>query len=56
MENIEYIEDLFEFLEASPVNFLAVETARRKLEAAGLPDYITTKKASKLSTCATNGR
>ena len=35
MENIEYIEDLFEFLEASPVNFLAVETARRKLEAAG---------------------
>ncbi|MDE6854304.1 MAG: M18 family aminopeptidase [Muribaculaceae bacterium] len=35
MENIGYIDDLFEFLESSPVNFLAVETARRRLDAAG---------------------
>ncbi len=33
MEQYDYIDDLCKFLDSSPVNFLAVDTVRRRLDA-----------------------
>ena len=35
MEQYDYIDDLCKFLDSSPVNFLAVDTVRRRLDAEG---------------------